>query len=39
MPMHQSLLEQYPELEPIYEGIQKYNEQYPAEAAEGGTES
>ncbi|MGM9676066.1 MAG: TRAP transporter substrate-binding protein [Butyricicoccus sp.] len=39
MPMHQNLLEQYPELEPIYEGIQKYNEQYPAEAAEGGTES
>ena len=38
MPMHQSLLEQYPELEPIYEGIQKYNEQYPTDAAEGGTE-
>ena len=37
-PMHQSLLEQYPELEPIYEGIQKYNEQYPTDAAEGGTE-
>ena len=36
MPMHQSLLEQYPELEPIYEGIQKYNEQYPTDAAEGG---
>lgn len=35
-PMHQSLLEQYPELEPIYEGIQKYNEQYPTDAAEGG---
>ena len=38
MPMHQSLLEQYPELGPIYEGIQKYNEQYPTDAAEGGTE-
>ena len=38
MPMHQSLLEQYSELEPIYEGIQKYNEQYPTDAAEGGTE-
>ena len=37
-PMHQSLLEQYPELGPIYEGIQKYNEQYPTDAAEGGTE-
>ena len=37
-PMHQSLLEQYSELEPIYEGIQKYNEQYPTDAAEGGTE-
>ena len=35
-PMHQSLLEQYSELEPIYEGIQKYNEQYPTDAAEGG---
>ena len=36
MQMHQSLLEQYSELEPIYEGIQKYNEQYPTDAAEGG---
>lgn len=35
-PMHQSLLEQYSELEPIYEGIQKYNEQYPTDVAEGG---
>lgn len=38
MPMHQSLIEQYPDLEPIYEGIQMYNERYPAQAAEGGAE-
>ena len=29
-PMHESMLAQYPELAPIYEKIQAYNEMYPA---------
>lgn len=31
-PMHQAMLEQYPELAPIYDAIQAYNEQYPSES-------
>ena len=31
LPMHDSMLEQYPDLVPIYEAIQAYNEEYPAE--------
>lgn len=31
-PMHQAMLEQYPELAPIYDAIQVYNEQYPSES-------
>jgi hemoglobin-like flavoprotein len=27
-PMHQSMLQQHPDLQPIYDAIQKYNEQY-----------
>ncbi len=30
--MHASMLEQYPDLKPIYEKIQEYNTQYPSEA-------
>ncbi len=33
-PMHGTMLEQYPDLQPIYDRIQDYNEQYPAEAEE-----
>lgn len=29
-PMHANMLEQYPDLQPIYDKIQDYNEQYPA---------
>lgn len=31
LPMHDSMLEQYPDLAPIYDAIQEYNEKYPAE--------
>ena len=31
LPMHDSMLEKYPDLEPIYEAIQAYNEEYPSE--------
>ncbi len=31
MPMHEDMLSQYPDLAPIYDAIQAYNEQYPAE--------
>ena len=31
LPMHDSMLEQYPDLVPIYEAIQAYNEEFPAE--------
>ena len=34
LPMHETMLEQYPDLEPIYQKIQAYNEQYPAQAGE-----
>lgn len=34
LPMHEAMLEQYPDLEPIYQQIQAYNEEYPAEAGE-----
>lgn len=37
-PMHESLLEKYPDLRPIYEKIQEFNEMYPSEAQEGGEE-
>lgn len=29
-PMHEDMLEQYPDLAPIYDAIQAYNEQYPS---------
>lgn len=29
-PMHEDMLAQYPDLRPIYDAIQKYNEQYPS---------
>ena len=32
MPMHETVLGQYPELVPIYNKIQEYNERYPSEA-------
>ncbi len=32
MPMHEMVLGQYPELVPIYNKIQEYNERYPSEA-------
>lgn len=32
-PMHASMLEQYPDLVPIYDAIQAYNEQYPSTEA------
>lgn len=31
LPMHDDMLEEYPDLVPIYEAIQEYNEQYPAD--------
>lgn len=31
LPMHDEMLEEYPDLVPIYEAIQEYNEQYPAD--------
>lgn len=36
-PMHQEMLETYPDLAPIYDAIQAYNEQYPTDT-EGGAE-
>ena len=36
-PMHQDMLEKYPDLKPIYDAIQVYNEQYPTDT-EGGAE-
>lgn len=32
-PMHEDMLAQYPDLQPIYDAIQKYNEQYPSAAS------
>ena len=32
MPMHETVLAQYPDLVPIYDKIQEYNEMYPSEA-------
>lgn len=32
-PMHEDMLAQYPDLRPIYEAIQQYNEQYPSAAS------
>ena len=29
-PMHEAMLEKYPDLAPIYDAIQAYNEQYPS---------
>lgn len=31
-PMHEAMLEQYPDLAPIYDAIQAYNEQYPSDS-------
>ena len=28
--MHDAMLEQYPDLKPIYDAIQAYNKQYPS---------
>ena len=30
--MHEAMLEQYPDLAPIYDAIQAYNEQYPSDS-------
>lgn len=32
LPMHETILKQYPDLAPVYEKIQAYNGQYPSEA-------
>ena len=32
-PMHEDMLAQYPDLRPIYDAIQQYNEQYPSAAS------
>lgn len=37
-PMHESLLEKYPDLRPIYEKIQEFNAEYSSAAEEGGSE-
>lgn len=37
-PMHENVLGQYPDLRPFYEKIQEYNQLYPVEEAEGGSE-
>lgn len=37
LPMHDEMLEKYPDLAPIYEAIQAYNEMYPAEETQGGS--
>ncbi len=37
LPMHDEMLEKYPDLAPIYEAIQAYNEKYPAAESQGGS--
>jgi len=36
-PMHEAMLEQYPDLRPIYENIQAHNAEYPSAPSEGGS--
>ena len=39
LPMHESILEQYPDLRQFYDAIQEYNKTYSGGSSEGGSDT